>query len=93
MSPGGDPTYRKVAFFGETDNVTDFEIYVEFSNDNLNWFQGGEAETIQLTLDPNNPARQTYYKVIECVPQWVRLQKYNSTGSAETLIIKTAKIN
>jgi hypothetical protein len=93
MSPGGDPTYRKVAFFGETDNVTDFEIFVEFSNDNLNWYQSGYEETIQLAIDPNDPTRQTYYKVIECVPQWVRLQKYNNTGSAETLIIKTARIN
>jgi len=93
MSPGGDPTYRKVAFFGETDNVTDLEIFLEFSNDNANWYQGGYDSTIQLAIDPNDPTRQTYYKVIEAVPQWVRLQKYNSTGSAETLIIKTARIN
>ena len=64
MSPGGDPTYRKVAFFGETDNVTDLEIFVEFSNDNVNWYQGGYMESIQLALDPNDPTRQTYYKVM-----------------------------
>jgi len=93
MNPGGDPTYRKVAFFGETDNVTDLQIAVEFSNDASNWYPGGYMESVQLALDPNDPTRQTYYKVIECVPQWIRLHKYNSTGSAETLVIKTARIN
>lgn len=93
MSPGGDPTYRKIAYFGETDNVTDTQIEVEFSNNNADWYPGGFMETIQLALDPNDPTRQTYYKVIEVVPQYIRLHKYNSTGSAENLVIKIARIN
>ena len=93
MSPGGDPTYRKVAFFGETDNVNDFEIAVEFSNDNSNWYPGGYNESIQLTTDPNDPSRQNFYKMIECVPQWCRLRKYNSTTISETLVVKTSRIN
>jgi hypothetical protein len=93
MSPSGNPTYRKIAYFGETDNVTDLEIFLEFSNNNTDWFQAGYSETIQLALDPNDPTRQTYYKVIDCVPQYIRMHKYNSTGSAETLVIKVARIN
>ena len=93
MSPSGNPTYRKIAYFGETDNVTDLEMPVEFSNNNSDWFPGGYMETIQLALDPNDPTRQTYYKVIDCVPQYIRLHKYNSTASAETVTIKVARIN
>ena len=41
MSPAGNPTYRQLVIFGETDNVTDFDLYVQFSNDNTNWYSGG----------------------------------------------------
>ncbi len=93
MSPGGDPTYRKVAIFGETDNVTDLEMYIQFSNDNLNWYTAGGDEQILLNIDPLNPAKQIFYKVIDSPPQWIRLLKLNSTLALETLTVKSSKIN
>jgi hypothetical protein len=93
MSPGGDPTYRKVAIFGETDNVTDLEMYIQFSNDNLTWYTAGGDEQIFLNIDPLDPAKQIFYKVIDSPPQWIRLLKLNSTLSLETLTVKSSKIN
>jgi len=93
MSPAGDPTYRQIAFFGETDNITDLEIYVQFSNDNSNWYTCGPDDVIQLAIDPLDATKQTFYKAFDSPPQWVRLLKLNSTGSLETLSVKTARIN
>ena len=93
MSPGGNPTFRKVAIFGETDNVTDLEMYIQFSNDNSNWYTAGYSESIQLAIDPLDPTKQTFYKVVDSPPQWVRLLKLNSTASLETLSVKSSKIN
>ena len=93
MSPAGNPTYRQLVIFGETDNVTDFDMYVQFSNDNSNWYTGGYSEIIQLNVDPLDPSKSTFYKLIDSPPQWVRLLKLNSTLSTETLTVKTSRIN
>ena len=71
MSPGGDPTYRKVAIFGETDNVTDLEMYVQFSVDNSNWYTAGYIDTIQIAVDPLDPTKATFYKVVDSPPPWI----------------------
>ena len=93
MSPAGNPTYRQVVIFGETDNVTDFDMYIQFSNDNINWYTGGYNEIIQLNVDPLDPSKATFYKCIDSPPQWIRLLKLNSTGSLETVTVKSSKIN
>jgi len=93
MSPAGNPTYRQVVIFGETDNVTDFDMYIQFSNDNTNWYTGGYNEIIQLNVDPLDPSKATFYKLIDSPPQWIRLLKLNSTGSTENLIVKSSRIN
>tara|TARA_R100000951_G_scaffold5297_1_gene5804 strand:- start:1434 stop:2096 length:663 start_codon:yes stop_codon:yes gene_type:complete len=93
MSPAGNPTYRQVAIFGETDNTTDFDMYVQFSNDNSNWYTGGYNEIIQLNVDPLDPSKSTFYKLIDSPPQWIRLLKLNSTLSLETLSVRSSRIN
>lgn len=93
MSPAGNPTYRQVAIFGETDNITDFDMYVQFSNDNSNWYTAGYNEIIQLNVDPLDPLKSTFYKLIDSPPQWIRLLKLNSTPSLETLSVSSSRIN
>lgn len=90
MSPAGNPTYRQVVIFGDTDNITDTEIHLQVSNDNSNWFT---AESILLIANPLNPLKKNFYKLVDSPPQWVRLLKINTTGSLETVSVKSSRIN
>jgi hypothetical protein len=90
MSPAGNPTYRQVVIFGDTDNVADNEIYLQFSNNNTDWFT---VESITLLTDPLDPLKKTFSKLVDSPPQWVRLLKLNSTASLETVQVKSSRIN
>ena len=63
--------------YGDTDNVSD-EVDVEISFDNSNWYNLG------LSLYPD-PDSGNFAKEIESSAKYIRLNKSNSTGTAETI--------
>lgn len=74
-------THTRIAFYGDTDNTTNTNIFIEYSQDGVNWFRGAgdNAKIIVVSASGN-----FYDEEIVTTPR-VRISRPNTSGSAETL--------
>ncbi len=73
--------YKFIAFYGDTDNTTNTNIFIEYSQDEINWYRGaGDNAKIIIVSASGN-----FYDEEHITPPYVRLSRPNTSGSAETL--------
>lgn len=74
-------THKYIAFYGDTDNTTNTNIFIEYSQDGVNWFRGAgdNAKIIVVSASGN------FYDEEHVTPPRVRISRPNTSGSAETL--------
>lgn len=74
-------THTRIAFYGDTDNSVNTNIFIEYSQDEVNWFRGaGDNAKIIIVSATGN-----FYDEEHITPPFVRLSRPNTSGSAETL--------
>ena len=74
-------SHTRIAFYGDTDNTTNTNIFIEYSQDGVNWFRGaGDNAKIILVSASGN-----FYDEEIITPPRVRLSRPNTSGAAETL--------
>jgi len=76
-------SHSRVQVYGITDNTTDTTIYMELSDDNLNWYRYSEKVTLVDTT--NGYFGATFTDI--CV-DYIRFYKANASGSSETITLK-----
>lgn len=74
-------THKFIAFYGDTDNTSNTNIFIEYSQDGTNWFRGaGDNAKIIIVSATGN-----FYDEEHVTPPRVRISRPNTSGSAETL--------
>jgi hypothetical protein len=74
-------SHTRIAFYGDTDNTTNTNIFIEYSQDGVNWFRGaGDNAKVIVVASSGN-----YYDEEIITPPRVRLSRPNTSGAAETL--------
>jgi hypothetical protein len=74
-------THTYISFYGDTDNVTDQNFDIEYSQDGTNWFQGsGENAKVIIVSASGN-----FYDEEHVTPPQIRLSRTNTTGSLESV--------
>jgi len=77
-------THKYIAFYGDTDNTNNTNIFIEYSQDQTNWYRGaGDNAKIIIVSATGN-----FYDEEHVTPPYVRLSRPNTSGSAETLELK-----
>ena len=72
-----------IAFYGDTDNTTNTNIFIEYSQDGVNWFRGaGDNSKVIIVSASGN-----FYDEEHVTPPRVRISRPNTSGSAETLTL------
>ncbi len=70
-----------IAFYGDTDNTTNTNIFIEYSQDGVNWFRGaGDNAKIIIVSASGN-----FFDEEHVTPPRIRISRPNTSGSAETL--------
>ena len=76
-------THKFIAFYGDTDNTTNTNIFIEYSQDGVNWFRGaGDNAKIIIVSATGN-----FYDEEHVTPPRIRISRPNTSGSAETLTL------
>lgn len=74
-------SHTRIAFYGDTDNTTNTNIFIEYSQDGVNWFRGaGDNAKVIIVASTGN-----FYDEEIITPPRVRISRPNTSGSAETL--------
>jgi hypothetical protein len=77
-------THKFIAFYGDTDNTTNTNIFIEYSQDGTNWYRGaGDNAKIIIVGSTGN-----FYDEEHITPPRVRLSRPNTSGASETLQLK-----
>jgi hypothetical protein len=77
-------THTRIAFYGDTDNTTNTNIFIEYSQDGTNWYRGaGDNAKIIIVGATGN-----FYDEEHITPPRVRLSRPNTSGASETLELK-----
>lgn len=70
-----------IAFYGDTDNTTNTNIFIEYSQDGVNWYRGaGDNAKIIIVSASGN-----FYDEEHITPPRVRIARPNTSGANETL--------
>jgi hypothetical protein len=73
--------HTRIAFYGDTDNITNTNIFIEYSQDGVNWYRGaGDNAKIIIVSSTGN-----FYDEEHVTPPRVRISRPNTSGAAETL--------
>lgn len=76
-------THKYIAFYGDTDNTTNTNIFIEYSQDGLNWYRGaGDNAKIIIVSASGN-----FYDEEHVTPPRVRLSRPNTSGALETVTL------
>ena len=74
-------THKHIAFYGDTDNTTNTNIFIEYSQDGVNWYRGaGDNAKIIIVSASGN-----FYDEEHVTPPRVRISRPNTSESTETL--------
>lgn len=74
-------THKYIAFYGDTDNTTNTNIFIEYSQDGTNWYRGaGDNAKIIIVSSSGN-----FYDEEHVTPPRVRISRPNTSGANETL--------
>ena len=81
-------THKYIAFYGDTDNTTNTNIFIEYSQDNVNFYRGaGDNAKIIIVSASGN-----FYDEEHVTPPFIRLARPNSSGSLETIDLKYTRL-
>lgn len=81
-------SHKYIAFYGDTNNTTNTNIFIEYSQDQVNWFRGaGDNAKIIIVAASGN-----FYDEEHVTPPFVRIARPNSSGSLETLNLYYTKL-
>ncbi len=77
-------THKYIAFYGDTNNTTNTNIFIEYSQDGNNWYRGAgdNAKIIVVSATGN------FYDEEHVTPPRVRISRPNTSGASETLHLK-----
>tara|TARA_S200002703_G_scaffold65493_2_gene56582 strand:+ start:15784 stop:16905 length:1122 start_codon:yes stop_codon:yes gene_type:complete len=76
-------THTRIAFYGDTDNTTNTNIFIEYSQDGTNWYRGaGDNAKIIIVGSTGN-----FYDEEHITPPRVRLSRPNTSGSIENFTL------
>lgn len=74
-------SHTRIAFYGDTNNTINTNIFIEYSQDQINWYRGaGDNAKIIIVSATGN-----FYDEEIITPPFVRISRPNTSGSAETL--------
>jgi hypothetical protein len=74
-------TDKFIAFYGDTDNTINTNIFIEYSQDGVNWFRGaGDNAKVIVVASSGN-----FYDEEHVTPPRVRIARPNTSGANETL--------
>tara|TARA_R110001606_G_scaffold30054_1_gene93346 strand:- start:12 stop:1589 length:1578 start_codon:yes stop_codon:yes gene_type:complete len=76
-------THKFIAFYGDTDNNTNNNIFIEYSQDGVNWFRGAGANAKIIIVS----ATGNFYDEEQVTPPRVRLSRPNTSGSVENFTL------
>ena len=81
-------THKYIAFYGDTDNTTNTNIFIEYSQDNVNFYRGAgdNAKIIVVSASGN------FYDEEHVTPPFVRLARPNTSGALETVELKYTRL-
>lgn len=81
-------THKYIAFYGDTDNTTNTNIFIEYSQDNVNFYRGaGDNAKIIIVSASGN-----FYDEEHVTPPFVRLARPNTSGGLETIELKYTRL-
>lgn len=81
-------THKYIAFYGDTNNTTNTNIFIEYSQDQTNWYRGaGDNAKIIIVSATGN-----FYDEEHVTPPFVRLSRPNTSGAQETLELKYTRL-
>ena len=81
-------THKYIAFYGDTDNTTNTNIFIEYSQDNVNFYRGaGDNAKIIVVSSSGN-----FYDEEHVTPPFVRLARPNTSGALETVELKYTRL-
>ena len=81
-------THKYIAFYGDTNNTTNTNIFIEYSQDGTNWYRGaGDNAKIIIVSSTGN-----FYDEEHVTPSSVRISRPNTSGAEETLELKYTKL-
>ena len=81
-------THTRIAFYGNSDNLTDLQFDIEYSNDGSTYFKGAGDNAKVIVIGSNGD----FYDEEIVTPPFVRLSKNNTTGSLETVQLKYTRL-
>jgi len=70
-----------IAFYGDTDNTFNTNIFIEYSQDGVNWFRGAGDNAKIIVVSPSG----NFYDEEHVTPPRVRIAIPNTSGANETL--------
>lgn len=81
-------THKFIAFYGDTDNTTNTNIFIEYSQDNVNFYRGAgdNAKIIVVSASGN------FYDEEHVTPPFIRLARPNTSGGLETIELKYTRL-
>ncbi len=81
-------THKYIAFYGDTDNTTNTNIFIEYSQDNVTFYRGAgdNAKIIVVSASGN------FYDEEHVTPPFVRLARPNTSGALETIELKYTRL-
>ena len=75
--------HKFIAFYGDTDNSSNTNIFIEYSQDGVNWFRGaGDNAKIIIVSATGN-----FYDEEHVTPPRVRLSRPNTSGAVENFTL------
>lgn len=81
-------SHKFIAFYGDTNNTTNTNIFIEYSQDQTNWYRGaGDNAKIIIVSATGN-----FYDEEHVTPPFVRLSRPNTSGAQETLELKYTRL-
>lgn len=81
-------THKFIAFYGDTDNTTNTNIFIEYSQDGTNWYRGaGDNAKIIIVSSTGN-----FYDEEHITAPRVRISRPNTSGALETLELKYTQL-
>lgn len=75
--------FQYLAIFGDTDNTTNFNIFLEYSNDDINYYRGaGDNSKVIIVGSSGN-----FYDQERIITNYVRISRTNTSGATETMTV------
>ena len=75
--------YQYIAFLGDTNNIFNKTIFIEYSVDNITWYRGNEDTSKVVIVSGTG----NFFGQERIITKYVRISRLNSSGASESLTI------